>query len=177
MQLADLGIQEVYVPTVKSIRLRGGVVVEGGIGSDGSDSEDSTAESDLSVRCVAKGDVGGQRQWLCVDGEGLRFDPARFEAVDPQKWDLIYDAAELSPVHRLRRSAMGTLGERPHAGRAPGIFFDPCPTVDLLGGALKMLDCTPSPRSTLHNKAIAVHSTTPKQRNHLGYEKVHTHPQ
>ena len=67
-------------------------------------------------------------------------------------------------------------GERQRAGHAPGIFFDPCPTGDLLGGALKMLDCAPSLQSTLHNKAIALNSTTPNQRNHLGYEKVHTHP-
>ena len=30
----------------------------------------------------------------------------------------------------------GTLVRRARAGHAPGIFFDPCPTGDLLGGAL-----------------------------------------
>ena len=30
----------------------------------------------------------------------------------------------------------GALARRARAGRAPGIFFDPCPTGDLLGGAL-----------------------------------------
>ena len=30
----------------------------------------------------------------------------------------------------------GVLAPRARAGRAPGIFFDPCPTGDLLGGAL-----------------------------------------
>ena len=54
---------------------------------------------------------------------------------------------------------------------APGIFFDLCPTGDLLGGALKMLDCAPSLQSALHNKATAVNSTTPNQRNYLGYKK------
>ena len=29
-------------------------------------------------------------------------------------------------------------GGRALAGRAPGIFFDPCPTGDLLGGALQL---------------------------------------
>ena len=31
----------------------------------------------------------------------------------------------------------GTLARRARAGRAPGIFLDPCPTGDLLGGALR----------------------------------------
>ena len=30
----------------------------------------------------------------------------------------------------------GALARQARAGRAPGIFFDPCPTGDLLGGAL-----------------------------------------
>ena len=49
--------------------------------------------------------------------------------LDRPQWDT--DWLRILPVF-----IGGTLVRRARAGHAPGIFFDPCPTGDLLGGAL-----------------------------------------
>ena len=59
----------------------------------------------------------------------------------PEKIGVMYPLLILSPLPETSENARVRWPFRPlvSPGRAPGIFFDPCPTGDLLGGALSVV--------------------------------------